>query len=933
MESTARLFLLGTFRLEKEGYVVSLATRKVASLLAYLALHPEPHPRETIATLFWGDSSDEHARRSLRTALATLRKRIGHESLLTDRETVQLNPQQALWVDALAFRAQAKELLATNDSTLVVNTDIYQGPLLAGFDDEWIPPERERLRAQYLDVLLHLTQRFRTQGEYPRAIETARRVLAADVANERAQQQIMSCYLTVGDREGALKQYAECRRALRAELAVEPSPETEALLQRIKHMAERRATLETANTNLPIPLTSFIGRTRELAVLKELLGTRRLLTLTGAGGCGKTRLAIQMATDVIGRFSDGVWWVELAAVSDASLLPHVLRRVLGLSEAPGIAVAELLISHLRSKRLLLVLDNCEHLVAACAQLAETILSQCPDVQILATGREMLGLSGEVAWLVPSLSLPMEDVTVSSEAWLQWEGIRLFVERAMAARGDFAVTPVNMSAIARVCRQLDGMPLAIELAAARIKTLSVEQIAARLDDRFHLLTLGSRTALPRQQTLRATMDWSYDLLTEQERVLLRRLSVFAGGWSLEAAEAVCAGDGIEPRQVLDLLSHLADKSLLTVEQRNSESRYRLLETIRQYAREKLLASGEAERIQDCHLNFFLSLAEKAEPRLRSGDQVAWFTRLDVEHGNLRLAQNWSLESSQVLSALRLADALFWFWLLRVHTSEGLERLRGLLLQPEAAGRTLTRARALCAAGHLNWAQAAYAEARLLEEEALSIARELGDKRTMALALHFLGPVNHRLGDLARAQSLLEEGLMLWRGLGDADGIALSLTFLGDVTLDQGDDRRAQLLYEEAAGLLRQLQDRLFLGYQLRRLAQLALVRGENEKAAALCVESLNLNLEAGNKRGIAACLVGLAAAAAAAGRVLGAAKLLGASDAMLESVRARLLPGDQAQYNATLAAVRARLADGAFITTLTEGRGLPVEQVITEALAM
>ena len=777
MESTARLFLLGTFRLEKEGYAVSLATRKVASLLAYLALHPAPHPRESIATLFWGDSSDEHARRSLRTALATLRKQLGHESLLTDRDTVQLNPQQALWVDALAFQAQANKLLAANDGTPSVNTELYQGPLLAGFDDEWIPPERERLRALYLDMLLHVAQRFRTQGEYQRAIETARRVLATDATHERAQQQIMSCYLAMGDREAALKQYAECRRALRAELAVEPSPETEALFERIKHTAARRPALETANTNLPIPLTSFIGRLRELAVLHELLGTTRLLTLTGAGGCGKTRLAIQMATDAIGQFSDGVWWVELAAVSDAPLVPHVVRKVLGLGETAGVAVPELLISHLRAKRLLLVLDNCEHLVAACAQLAETILSHCPGVQILATSREMLGISGEAAWLVPSLSLPVEDVSLSSEAGLQWEGIRLFVERAVAAHREFAVTPDNMRTIARVCRQVDGMPLAIELAAARTRTLAVEQIAARLDDRFHLLTLGSRTALPRQRTLRMTMDWSHDLLSQPERVLLRRLSVFAGGWTLEAAEAVCAGDGIEQRHVLDLLSHLAEKSLLTVEQRNGESRYRLLETIRQYGLEKLLEAPEARRVRDHHLDYCLALAEEAETKLEGAEQAVWFDRLEMELGNLRAASEWALECGASVAGLRLAGALDWFGFLRGYWSEGRERLAAALSQPGGDQHTAARAKALNALGHIVWGQGYYVESRAQLEEALAIGRELADKRSMALSHCQLGIVFSLQGDYTAARSHLEQSQTLSRETGHKFLLGYALNLLG------------------------------------------------------------------------------------------------------------------------------------------------------------
>jgi DNA-binding SARP family transcriptional activator len=464
-----RLYFLGSFRVERDGETIHLPTRKTESLLAYLVLHPEEHLREKIATLFWGESSDEHARRSLRMALTAVRQQLGTELLLTDRETVQLNPDSGLWVDALEFEILAREFLATDQSALHINNELYRGELLDGFDDEWIRNERARLRTLYLDVLLRLTQRFREQGEYSRAIETAHQVLATDVANERAHQQLMWCYLFLDEREAAFKQYAECRRALQEELDVEPSPDTEALYQRIKQATVGKPNLETANTNLPIPLTSFVGRTRELAIVKQLLASARLITLTGVGGCGKTRLAIQVATDSVEQFADGVWWLELAAVSDASLVPHLVRKVLGLIETLDVPVLDQLVNYLHSKQLLLVLDNCEHLVAACALLAERILSHCPDVQILATSREALNLSGEVAWLVPSLSLPAGKATPSLETLMQWEGIRLFVERAQGRGADFAITPSNMDALMQICYRLDGIPLAIELAAARIKT--------------------------------------------------------------------------------------------------------------------------------------------------------------------------------------------------------------------------------------------------------------------------------------------------------------------------------------------------------------------------------------------------------------------------------------------------------------------------------
>jgi non-specific serine/threonine protein kinase len=397
-------------------------------------------------------------------------------------------------------------------------------------------------------------------------------------------------------------------------------------------------------------------------------GTRRLVTLTGAGGCGKTRLALQVARAVLDHYPDGAWLVELAPLSDPGLVPRAVASVLGVSESPDRPLVTALAEFLGTKSLLLILDNCEHLVAACAELAEALLRHCPNLRILATSREVLAAAGEATWRVPSLQAPSVESAAAPGAMaglrpgprapqlLEFEAIRLFVERAAAMGAGFGVTEENALAVAEVCRRLDGIPLAIELAAARVKVFAVEQIAAGLDDCLRLLASGQRTAVPRQQTLRATVDWSYGLLSEPERALLRRLAVFAGGWTFEAAEAVCVGEGIAAHAVLDLLAMLVDKSLVQAEERQGTVRYRLLETIRQYAREKLEEAGEAERTQDRHLAYFLDLAEEGDPKLRGPEQRVWLDRLDVEHDNLRAALHWSLTAGAGESALRLCGAL-------------------------------------------------------------------------------------------------------------------------------------------------------------------------------------------------------------------------------------------------------------------------------------
>src|ERR671917_1439263 len=420
---------------------------------------------------------------------------------------------------------------------------------------------------------------------------------------------------------------------------------------------------------LPSELSSFVGREEELAEVKRLLVNDRLLTLTGSGGCGKTRLALAVARELLEGFEDGVWLVELASLADPSLVPQVVASTLGVREQPGRSLTETLSDYLSSKKMLLVLDNCEHLIEGCAELAEALLRSCPELRVLATSREALGITGEVAWPVPSLSLPDVRRLPDIESLPSYESARLFVERAAAVKPTFALTEQNASSVAHICYRLDGIPLAIELAAARTKVLSVEEIAARLGDSFRLLAAGSRTAMPRQRTLHATMDWSHQLLSQKERVLFRRLSVFAGGFTLEAAESICAGEELQRNEVLDLLSHLVDKSLVIMWEDRTGTRYRLLETIRQYGKERLEEVGEAAHVRERHAGCYLAVAEEAEPELKGERQVTWLEPLETEHENLRVTMAWLLGRGESEEAARLGWALWLFWGIRTHLGEG------------------------------------------------------------------------------------------------------------------------------------------------------------------------------------------------------------------------------------------------------------------------
>jgi predicted ATPase/class 3 adenylate cyclase len=688
--------------------------------------------------------------------------------------------------------------------------------------------------------------------------------------------------------------------------------------------------LEAFAHNLPRQLTNFIGREKEMAEVKQLLATTSLLTLTGSGGCGKTRLALQVAAEVLETYAEGVWLVELAALADPALVPQTVATALGLREEPGRPLTATLADYLRARSLLLVLDNCEHLLAASAQLTDTLLRAAPHLRVLTSSREGLGIAGELTYRVPSLSLPDPRSVPLAERLAEYEAVRLFLDRARFSRPGFSLTRENAAAVAQVCQRLDGIPLAIELAAARVKALSVEQIAARLDDRFRLLTGGSRTALPRQQTLRALIDWSYDLLFEPERTLLRRLSVFAGGWTLEAAEAVCTSKDLEAWEVLDLLTTLVEKSLVVYEEQD-EPRYRLLETVRQYARDRLLEAGEGEAVRQRHLRFFLRWAEEVEPKLRS-EQVAWLERLEKEHDNLRTALEWCNTGENGGEArLRLASAMFGFWWMRGHLSEGREQFADALSGTEVLGPTAARATALNLAGRLLRLFGDYAAARALHEEALAISRTLVDMKGIASSLDQLGTVAHYEGNYGSARLLLEEGLSIWRELGDRQGIAGSLLSLGTLAYLQGDYGPARALLEESLAFFREVNNKGNVAYLLNFLGNVARAEGNYPLARSFYEEDLALVRELGHKFGMQGVLDAFAQLAAAEGQPKRAARLMGAAEALREALHTPVPYSWRADHDRAVAVARAALGEAVFAAAWAEGQALSLEAAVACAL--
>ncbi len=595
-------------------------------------------------------------------------------------------------------------------------------------------------------------------------------------------------------------------------------------------------TLDLFPNNLPVQLTSFIGRENEIAEVKQELESHHLVTLTGSGGTGKTRLSLQVAADLLDHFDHGVWFVELAPLTDPQLIPQTILSVIGISEQPGKTPLELLQEYLHEKKTLIVLDNCEHLIEASAKVVNALLNAAPKLKIMASSREALGVTGEASYPVPSLSLPDIKHLPLIELLSQYEAVRLFIDRALLVAPHFVVDKDNAPHIAQICYRLDGIPLAIELAAARVKVISVEQISKRLDDRFRLLTGGARTALPRQQTLRALIDWSYDLLSKNERLLLCRLSVFAGGWALEAAEEVCAGNGIESYEILDLLSQLVNKSLVVVVQGSQigETRYRMLETLRQYTREKLLEVGDGEMIRDRHLAYFVKLAVQAEPELHYSNQVFWLNKLENEIDNFRIAIEWAL-GNDVEAGLRIAAIPWRFWLGRGYFQEVGTWLQSLLEHYKTTDAL--HAQALAIHSSCIFRQGDFSEAVRLARQSLEMGRTVSDQQTEALSLTFLGVTMAIQGNMAEGRPLLEQGLALYRSLGDKIGQAGTTEWL---SANNKDMERALAYAQESVALGREMGDLSGLVPRLCMLARLTFWTGDLTSPSAWLEEALSIS---------------------------------------------------------------------------------------------
>ena len=728
--------------------------------------------------------------------------------------------------------------------------------------------------------------------------------------------------------------------------------------------------LDARPNNLPVQLTSFIGREREIKQVEKLIGRARLVTLTGPGGAGKTRLALQVGADRLDGFRDGVWFVELAPLTDGALIPKAIASALKVREDTHQSLVDTLVEALSSQSLLLILDNCEHLVDATAHTADELLHRCPNLKILATSREALNIPGEVTFIIPSLSLPGEWSSSQLETLNQYEAVRLFIDRAVAWQPAFTVTNQNAPTLAQICAHLDGIPLAIELAAARVRSLSLEQIGSHLNDRFRLLRSSSRTISPRQQTLEAAIDWSYDLLSEKERILFRRLAVFSGGWTLDFAEKICKDALLAAEEILELQSRLVEKSLVVFD--GEKPRYHFLESLRQYALARLVVSGEAERLYEVFFSSYYQLVLGFEPKIRAVEQVEILNCLELEQDNLRAALNWAFESNCIEEAADLVAAMSWFWFLRNYPGEGTQwAVKAVAASPGITRRA--QARAHYALGFLSWSTNQYSLAKSALTESFQHFQACRDKVGSADALHMLGHVvldqgNHvgarsyfnrsatlyrelndrvgllpLVGDLGliaylnrefdQALQLFQEHLKLSTSLNNQDNISSALNRLGDLARCKGEQDQAEKYYRESLAIVEDVGVVSMVSSLKHNLAHVAKNRGNFALALQLFHESMAQFQANEDKKGMVECLEGIAEVAVGMDRPEDAACLFGAAESLRNVEQVQWWPANQIAYEKSVTELKQKIDQDILHKEWSRGSVLTLEQMVSLAQSL
>lgn len=686
-----------------------------------------------------------------------------------------------------------------------------------------------------------------------------------------------------------------------------------------------------ANHNLPNATTTFIGRKGELDELRDLINRSRLVTLTGSGGCGKTRLALELAGQVVQDFEDGARFIELAVLDDATLVDKEVAKILGVKERSGESLTRTLGQQLATKHCLLLLDNAEHVLTACSTLIDNLLRNSNRLTVLVTSRERLGVAGELTFRVPSLPIPTGDTLSLTGSVPQVDSVQLFVDRVRLHRPHFEVTEQNAAALASICRRLDGIPLAIELAAPRMRAMTLDEIDRRLDQRFALLTQGSRTSLPRHRTLAAAIDWSFNLLNEAEKAVLCRAAVFSGGWSLSAAEDVCAGPDARVELMLDLLTSLVDKSLIMVRDMDGQSRYAMLETVHHYVRERITEHPD-DSVSAKHLHYFVRFASESLLGLKGAGQQAAMVQVEIEHDNFRVALKTSVRSDQHAAlGLRMMADLAWFWAVHGHVDEGRSWLVTLLAYPAVGDDRQHRAKALAGAAVFASQQGDQDTAKIWFRQSLDLYEQIAYRTQIAYVLRSLGNVALAEGDWPEARSLYEQSLVIVRELDEQHTIAGLLGAIGEVAGEQGDYSSARRMLEDCLTMVRETGDRWTTAWTLARLGRVAYSEGHLRDAESRFKAAMTMQLELDDKWGIAWFLEGYAAVVAALAQPLHGALMWGAAEQLREELDAPLPFADRSGYDRAVDAARQAGGHADFDAAWQEGRKSSVHRVIRDAL--
>lgn len=810
--------------------------------------------------MLWPDSDREQALANLRTTLSELRSALGVEG-----KRLESPSRHLLQVDLVGADVDIIEFdrcIATGRrSDLERAVALYQGPLLEGSSEEWVGQEQGTREQDCLRALQTLGEACCNAGDYRAAVAWFRRATTLDPWWDAAQRGLMEALAGEGDVNEALLVYRQFEERLRAESATHPDEATTELYTRLRGRARAKrepvaVVRDRTAGHLPAPITNLIGREDERTDVAILLRRSRLVTLTGVGGIGKTRLAIALANTVAAEFVDGCWFVPLDAIADGEGIPRQIGAIFGLAERSGQTWQQIVIEHLRAKHVLLVLDNCEHVIDPCARTCANLLHECPGLRIVATSREAMAIIGESVWSVPSLPVPDPDHLPEGLASRQrviagYEGVQLFLERARSASNAFELNASNVEAITAICHGLEGVPLAIELAAAHVRSLSPHQISARLGDHLELLS-GTRSFGPRQQTLRSTLDWSYKLLSEEEQALLRRLSVFVGGWTLSAAQQVCCGDGIDTERVAVLMKSLIEKSLVAfLDNATVGERYRLLESVRQYAFEKLCEMGRETVLRSRLQDWIVEFAEEAEPNFKGTDPRDWSQKTAREIDNIRSVLRRCIgDGDPVQAGMRIAGALSQFWFVRGEYREGREFLEATLELDVAELPTVSRAKVLHGLAVLVNQQGDHSRAKEIHTKSLEIRTTLGEKKGVAESLVSLASIAYVQSDYSEALSACEKALPIIVELGDRSKQGRILAHIGTILLSRGEFSAARSRFEESLVVSKEVNDIFQISWTRFMLGSLASARRDIPLARDHFGECRSRFAELGDKRGLA-----------------------------------------------------------------------------------